>query len=145
MADRTFTQGHKISVGRLGATAGTTSLTGNVIDMAGYDAVTFIQHFSVAGTATDVHTLRVQGATATGANYANLNGAIAHANAASTNLVVELWRPRTRYLKSVTNRAGTETAVGTVSVIQSRPGDKPVTNAATGAGGTVVKRVAHAT
>lgn len=145
MADRTFTQGHKISVGRLGATAGTTSLTGSVIDMAGYDAVTFIQHFSVAGTATDKHTLRVQGSTASGGSYANLNGAIAHANAASTNLIIELYRPQKRYLKSVTNRETTETAVGTVSVIQSRPGNKPVTNTVTGAGGAVVVRTQNAT
>lgn len=145
MADRTFTQGHKITVGRLGATANTTTLTGSVIDMAGYDAVTFIQHFSVAGTATTKHTLRVQGATATDASYANLNGAAAHANAASTNLVVELYRPTKRYLKSITNRETTGSAVGTVYVIRSRPGDMPVVNAATGAGGTVVVRSQYAT
>ena len=142
---KTISQGLKISVGRLGATAGTTTLASAVVDMQGYDAVAFIQHFTVAGTATTKHTLRVQGATATGAAYADLNGAAAHAAYASTNVVVECWRPSTRYVKSLTNRETTGSAVGVVTVIRARPGDLPVTNAATGAGGTVLTRTQYAT
>lgn len=134
-----FTRGAKITVANVSATANTTTLAGSVIDMQGYDAVTFMRHYFTVGTATDGNGIRVQGATASGGSYEDLDGASAYNNAASQNLIVEIHRPVKRFLKALSKR-GTASKVGTLYAIRTLPRDLAVTNSATGAGGTKVTR-----
>lgn len=137
---QTFTKAAKITVAGLSATANTTTLAGSVIDMQGYDAVTFMRHFFVAGTSTAGNGIRVQAATASGGSFEDLSGAAAYANSASTNCIVEVFRPGKRYLKATTKRV-TSSKAGTLYAIRTLARDKAVTNSATGAQGTKCVRV----
>ena len=79
----------------------------------------------------------MQTASASGGTYEDLSGASAAANFASTNCIVDVYRPRKRFVKAVTKRT-TSSKVGTLYAIRYLARDKAVQNVATGAGGGAV-------
>ena len=115
-----------------GAVAGTTTLTSDVIDMKGFDAVTFI---ALLGDVTDTSVLTLQaqqGDQSDGSDAANLAGVLATFTAGPTDaddnmLAVEVARPTKRYVRVTLARATANAVVDGIVAVQSNPAEAPIT------------------
>ena len=114
------------------AAAGQTTLTSDVIDMKGFDGVTFIAFLDdVLDTA--VLTLQAQqGDQSDGSDATNLAGVAASFTADPTNaddnmLAVEVARPTKRFVRVTLTRATANAAVDGIIAVQSNPAEAPVT------------------
>jgi hypothetical protein len=115
--------------------AGTTTQTTSTVDMAGYDAVTFIAEL---GTVTDdsVLTLKAQdGTDSGGSGAADITGATTAAFTAATSsntmIVLDVIAPQARYVTAVLTRATQNAAINCIIAILHRSKSRPVTQSAT--------------
>jgi hypothetical protein len=87
--------------------AGTTDVTSSIIDTAGYQGVVFITSF---GTANATNTLKVQQNTANQTTgMADLLGTSVASGSSDEDVIVEVFRPRERYLQVVAARGASST------------------------------------
>jgi len=113
------------------AVAGTTTLTSDVIDMKGFDGVTFIAFLGDV-LDTSVLTLQAQqGDQSDGSDATNLAGVLATFTADATSadnnmLVVEIARPTKRFVRVTLTRATANAAVDGIIAVQSNPAEAPV-------------------
>lgn len=118
------------------ATAGTSTLTSDVLDMSGWDGVCFI---AVTGDVTDtsVLTLAVLDDTDTNVSGATaITGASATFTADATSadeklLIVDVYRPQKRYVHCTLARATANAVVGGIIAIRYRGAKSPVTQGST--------------
>ena len=109
---------------------GTTTISGAVVDMQGYDEVTFICSL---GTAAADNGIKVQqGTDATVTDAADLLGSSVLCNGTGKVLVQSIVRPRERYVRPQVVR-GTTTTINSVIAIRSRCRRGPQTNTVTNA------------
>ena len=114
------------------AAAAQSLLTGDIVDMQSFDAVTFIAFLGdVLDTA--VLTLQAQqGDQSDGSDATNLPGVLATFTADATSadnnmLAVEIARPTKRFLRVTLTRATANAAVDGIVAVQSNPAEAPVT------------------
>ncbi len=118
----------------LGAVAaGTTNQTGSEIDMQGYDGVVFVADIG-ALTATQVTALEAQGSNTSGSEAAFTTPAVTAPMAdADSNkvLVLDIFRPVTRYLKPTVLRGTANAVINCVIAILYNVDHAPITDDAT--------------
>jgi hypothetical protein len=94
--------------------AGTSTITGTALDMAGFDGALFIVRL---GTPAANNNLRVSQCDTTGGSYADLVGSKVGDHATDTPLIVDVKRPQEQFLKYVVTR-GTSSTIDSVVIIQ---------------------------
>jgi hypothetical protein len=94
--------------------AGTTTITGSALDMAGYDGAIFIVRL---GTPATNNNLRVQQCDTSGGSYADLTGTKVGDHATDTPLIVDVKRPLEQFLKYQVTR-GTSSTIDVVTIVQ---------------------------
>lgn len=113
--------------------AGTTAQTGSVIDMQGWDAVTFVVAFGTitSGAATSIKVQ--QGALANGSDMADLTGTLLSVADTDDNklAMVEVYRPQKRYVRVAITRDTQNSVIDGAIAIQRGSRVKPVTHDAT--------------
>lgn len=126
-----FLVNNKLAVVEVAATAAQTALESDVVDMNGFDTVTFL---ALLGDVSDgsVLTLTIQhGALADGSDMANTGVAATFtagaSNADSKILAVEGHHPTKRYCRARLTRTTANAVVGGIIAIQSNPKVAPVT------------------
>lgn len=117
--------------------AGTSDINGSVIDMSGYDAVSFLAGVG-ALTATQVTLLKAQhGDAANLSDAADITGATTTALAdgdGDKTLLLEVLQPRKRYVRAVLDRGTANAVLDGMWAFLYRARKEPVTQ-----GSTVVK------
>jgi hypothetical protein len=121
--------------------AGTTSLAGSTLDMAGFEGVLFIAAIGTI-TATGVPALLAQGGNQSdGSDMANITNATSGAMTAGTDdnkiAMLDVYRPQKRYVRAVVTRGTANAVVDGVIAIQYGSRLDPPTQDAT----TVAKAV----
>jgi hypothetical protein len=112
--------------------AGTSNQTSSEIDMQGWDGVMFIADIG-ALTGTQVTALEAQGSNISGSETAFTTDAVTPPMAdADSNklLILDIFRPVTRYLKAVVERGTANAVINCVIAIQYRGDKAPFTAAA---------------
>jgi hypothetical protein len=143
----------EVSVREVGApiaNANNTDANSDRIDTAGYEGVMFIASVTDSA-ATGVATLKVeQNTTDSDSGMAALAGATATATCAVNDdindqlLIVDVFRPRERYVQAVRTSATANIAFGTVVAILYGPKTKPVADHSTVLDSAVVSSPAEA-
>lgn len=128
---KNFLANHKLSVVEGAATAAQTALESDVVDMKGYDDVTFLALLGDVTTGC-VLTLTIQhGALADGSDMANTSVAATFtagaSDADSKLLAVEGYIPTKRYARAVLTRTAANAVLGGIIAIQGQPKAAPVT------------------
>lgn len=114
--------------------AGTSAQNGSAVDMSGYDGVLFVAAFG-ALTATQVTSLKAQQDTDSGMGTAadlagTLVGPLADGDG-NKCLVLDIYRPKERYVRPVVSRGTANAVIDGVIAIQYRSRKGPVTQGAT--------------
>ena len=128
------------------AAAGTgDTLTGDTIDMAGFDSACFVAELGPVVDAA-VGTLRVQGgAQSNGADAANISGASAAltgSGSSNTQICVDVQRPLQRYLTPTFQRATQNITLNSITGYLYNARKKPVTQPASVSAQTTVQPTA---
>ena len=109
--------------------AGTSAVTSDEVDTAGYDGVMFVTSF---GTAASDNTLKAQQDTATGmASAADLEGTSVTSGSSDEDVWIDVYRPRERYVRVVAAR-GTSSTLESIWAVLYDPRSMPVDNTTTG-------------
>jgi hypothetical protein len=115
--------------------AGTTDVTSDAIDTAGFDGCTFVIPFGaiVSGAATSV---KAQQCDTSGGSYADLTGTAQTVadTADDTTFYIEVLAPREQFLKCVVDRGTQNATVGAIYAILWSASNRPVTYASPIAG-----------
>ena len=126
-----FLKNNKLAVVEATAAAAQTALTSDIIDMDGWDSVTFI---ALLGDVSDTCVLGLNvehGDAAAGGDMAdttlNATFTAGASDADSKVLAVELHKPTKRYARAVLTRTTANAVVGGIIAIQSGPSVAPVT------------------
>jgi hypothetical protein len=111
--------------------AGTATTNCSAVDMKGFDAVTFVAAIG-AIEATGTVTLKAQQST-DNSTFADLEGtAIAYTDADDNKLaVLEITKPRERYVRAVVTTATANGTIDGVIAIQTAANEEPTTNGST--------------
>lgn len=104
---------------------GTTAVNSSVVDMQGYDGVIFLASLGTAAANNGVKAQ--QGQIANMSDAADLAGTLVSSNGTQTDLVLEIFRPRERYVRASVVR-GTTTTVEAIWAIQFMAAKMPVNN-----------------
>lgn len=87
--------------------ASTAAVTSDIIDMSGFEGVTFVTSF---GTANATNSVKVQGnATNTTAGMADLANTSVASGTTDEDVIIELYKPTLRYLQVVATRGASST------------------------------------
>jgi hypothetical protein len=103
--------------------AGTSTITGTALDMAGFDGALFIVRL---GTPAVNNNLKITQCDTSGGSYADLEGTLVGNHATDTPLIVDIKRPREQFLKYVVTRA-TSSSIDIVAIVQYRARTRPTT------------------
>ena len=114
------------------AVAAQTLLTSDVIDMKGFDGVSFV---ALLGDVSDTCVLTLQaqhGDQSDGSDATNLSGVAATFTAGATDaddnmLALEVFRPTKRYVRVTLARTTADAVVDGIVAVQSSPAEAPVT------------------
>ena len=121
---QSFTKENKVTV-EDATSAGTSAVNSSAYDMAGYENITFLVKL---GTAAANNSIKAQQDTASGmGSAADLEGTSNASDGTEKLLVVEVVKPRERYVRCVVTR-GTSTTIDSITAIQSCPRSIPVDN-----------------
>lgn len=130
-----FLKNNKIAVVEAAAAAAQTALTGDIVDMDGYDSVTFIALLGDV-TSGSVLGLNVEHGDESGGGdmvdtTLNATFTAGASDADSKVLAVELHKPLKRYARAVLTRTTQNAVVGGIISVQSGPSKAPVSQDAT--------------
>lgn len=101
--------------------AGTTTITGTALDMAGWDGALFIVRL---GTPATNNNLRITQCDTSGGSYADLEGTLVGNHATDSPLIVDIKRPREQFLKYSVAR-GTSSTIDIAVIIQYKSRNRP--------------------
>jgi len=126
-------KGIKITRALNAVAAGTTDQNGSILDMQGFDGVMFIALFGTL-TATQVTSLKAQQDTdVAGGTMADLlgtnTGPLADADS-NKCLVLDVYKPRERYVRCVVDRGTANAVIDGVIAIQYKASKRPTAHAA---------------
>lgn len=109
--------------------AGTSAVTSDEVDTAGYNGVLFITSF---GTAAANNTLKAQQDTVTGmASAADLAGSSVASGTSDEDVWIDVYKPLERFVRVVAAR-GTSSTLESIWAILYEPRTSPVDNTTTG-------------
>lgn len=113
------------------AAAGTTAINSTSVDMAGFDAVTFLANFGTL-TATQVTSMKLQHSDDNSTFTDVTSGATAAMADADSNkqLAATYKRPTKRYVRAVISRGTANAVLDGITAIQYRPRTLPTTQPA---------------
>jgi len=124
----------KVTVVSPAATAATTAIESDILDMSGYEGVVFI---AMLGDVSDTSVLTLaaqQNIANSGTGMATLAGnatfTAGASNADSKALVLDVYRPRERYVRAYFTRATANAVMGGIIAIQYGAAKKPQSQAA---------------
>jgi hypothetical protein len=103
--------------------AGTSTITGAALDMAGWDGALFLIRL---GTPAADNSVKITQCDTTGGSYADLTGTSVGSHATDTPLIIDIKRPREQFLKYVVTRT-TSSTIDIATIIQYRGRNKGVT------------------
>lgn len=111
-------------------TAGTSTITTDAIDMAGYDGVLVLSSF---GTPASNNTVKLQQSSDDGGSddYSDLEGTSTTSGSSDEDVFVDLKSPSKRYVKAVFTR-GTSSTLESIWALLYRARSLPVDNTTTG-------------
>jgi uncharacterized membrane-anchored protein len=101
--------------------AGTSTITGTALDMAGFEGAMFIVRLGTPATNNSLHLTQCD---TSGGSYAAILGTSVGSHATDTPLIVDIYRPKEQYLKYVVTR-GTSSTIDIVAIIQYGAGNRP--------------------
>ena len=112
------------------AAAAQTTLTSDVIDMLGYDGVTFVVLLGDVAAGSVLALQAQQGDAADGSDAADIAGVVANftagaADADNNMLAVEVFRPTKRFVRVTLARGTANAVVDGILAIQSEPNEAP--------------------
>ncbi len=133
MARGTFTENNKIVYAKAPSAAGTTAVTSDAVDTSGYDGICFLIPMG-AILATAVTSVKIQQDTVA-AMGAAADLALSSIPIADTDdnkcFVLNIHKPRERYLRAVVSRATATSEVGAIVALLYGGKNLPVTQDAT--------------
>ncbi len=104
---RNFLNGAKIVKIKDHSAASTAAVTSDIVDLAGFSGVAF---FSSFGTANATNTIKVQGNSSnTTDGMSDLEGTLVSSGSSDEDVIVEVHKPRHRYLQVVAARGASST------------------------------------
>lgn len=103
--------------------AGTSTITGTAIDMAGYGSALFIVRL---GTAATGNLLKLSQCDTVGGTYSDLANTSTGGGASDNPLIIDITNPKEQFLKYVVTR-GTSSTIDTAMVIQYNARSRPQT------------------
>lgn len=106
--------------------AGTSTITGAALDMAGFDGAIFVVRL---GTPAADNSLKITQCDTSAGSYADLTGTLV-AHATGTPLIIDIKRTQEQFLKYVVTR-GTSSTIDIAAIIQYGSRSKPVTQPGT--------------
>lgn len=118
------------------AAAAQTAINSSLVDMKGYDTVTFLVSVNDMADTAAITATAQGGALADGSDAANLADAVATYTATSGTsgdaklLIVEVIRPRTRYVRLRITRGTADSSLDCVLALKSKPVSAPVAQGA---------------
>lgn len=120
---------HKVILAKAGQSADTTTVTSDAIDMANFEGCQFVGSI---GTANAGNYAKVQQSSddAAADAYADLTGTKNTPGDDGDSFLIDIYRPRERYLKCVVTR-GASTTTGDIYAILYGPKKKPVSHGST--------------
>lgn len=125
----------KLTLVEAATASGSTDITSDSVDMAGFDAVLFFTTFG-AITAEATTGIKVQQSSDNGGSdgFADLagTGIVVADDADGQTFGIEIIRPRERYLRCVVTRADEASAVGPIYALQYAGSRGPVQNTVAG-------------
>lgn len=135
MTNPTLLSNVKISRVLVDTVAGQAATAGDILDMAGFEGVLFIAKLGDV-TATSVVTLQAQQNTANSTSgMATLAGSVTYTAAASDAdddlLVLDVYRPRERYVRPLLTSATADAVKNGIIAIQYGAAKAPITQPAT--------------
>lgn len=118
-----------VSLAKAGQSTGTTAVNGDVIDTQGYEGVMFVGSIATANAGNSVKAQ--QGALADGSDMADLEATSIASGDNGDSFLLDIYRPRERYVRVVITRAGTTTVTGDVYALLYGARTYPVEHGAT--------------
>lgn len=118
----------KVILIEAGAASGTTDLESDVVDMLGFEGAMFIGSLATANAANYA---KVQQCDTSGGSYADLEGTKLVPGDNGDSFLIDIYRPRERYLKLYLERGGAATVSGDIYVILYGPRVAPTSHGAT--------------
>ncbi len=118
----------KVSMIEAGATTAGSELVSDSIDMKGFEGCFFVGRFA---TVNATNTAKVTQSAVTGSGHSDLLGTALSPGDDDDSFLIDVYRPRERFLRLVITRSGADTVTGDVYAIQYGPKAKPTTHAAT--------------
>lgn len=123
---KTTTETHRVSRVSNAEVAGLTPINTKTVDMANFSSATWVVLFGTI-SAGGVQGIKVQGGEQSdGSDAADLEGTLVSVTDAQSNFaaVVEVTRPRQRYLRAVVTRATANSVVDGVLCLMGVPADR---------------------
>jgi hypothetical protein len=113
-----------------GASSAGTTLTSSAVDMQGFEGVMFVGSIATVNAANFA---KVQQSSDDGSSdtYADLEGTKNVPGDDADSFLIDIYRPRERYLKLLIDRGGANTATGDVYAIQYGARKAPVSHGST--------------
>lgn len=118
----------KVTLVAAGATSAGTAINSTAVDMSGFEGVIFIGSIATANAG---NTALAAQATTSGGSYADLAGTTVAPGDSGDSFLIDVYRPRERYVRCEIDRSGTNTVTGDIYAIQYTAASKPTTHGAT--------------
>jgi hypothetical protein len=118
----------KVILAKAGQSSAGTDVESDVIDMQGFEACAFV---GTIATANAGNYAKVQQCDTSGGSYADLEGTKLVTGDNGDSFLIEVVRPRERFLKLYIERGGANTATGDVYAILSGAHKVPTTHGTT--------------
>jgi hypothetical protein len=122
-----LSQGVKITkVAAAGASAGT-AVNSSSVDMSGFEGVIFIGSLATANAGNSA----VAAQSSDNSAFADLSGASVVTGDDADSFLIDVYRPRERYVRVELDRSGANTAYGDIYAVQYKAAKSPTTHGAT--------------
>jgi hypothetical protein len=119
----------KVVLAKAGAGSAGTAVTSDAIDTQGFEGCMFVGSIATANAGNFA---KVQQSSDNGADtYADLEGTKVVPGDNGDSFMIDVYRPRERYLKCLVTRAGADTATGDIYAILYGPAKAPTSHGAT--------------
>lgn len=123
-----LSKGVKITKVAAGATSAGTAIDSAAVDMTGFEGVIFVGSIATANAGNLA--LAAQ-ATTSGGSYADLAGTSVAPGDNGDSFLIDVYRPRERFVRCEIDRSGANTVTGDVYAIQYTAASKPTTQGST--------------
>lgn len=125
--------------------SGSSDPTSTVVDMQGFEGCLFTGLVGTVGS-TDVATLKISESSSSGGSYNDLSGITASTTAGNsdTMLIIDVYKPKDRFLQATITRSGVVEYGGTVAT-QYLPSKSPTAHDSSTLGATMIFGVTPST